>query len=78
MKRLGRPWSSTLPICSTVDALSGCYPGDAVVALRHLKVSPLIFRDQSIAADADLLPMLDSAVNAITLHADRGGKTSPH
>ena len=74
MKRSARPWSGTLPSCSTVDALSGCYPGDAVVALRRsqawipvatvvgtLEVSLLIFRDQSIEAGVDLLPVLDSA-----------------
>ena len=62
MGRSARPWTSRLPSCSTVDALSGCYPGDALVALRHLKISTLIFRDQSIAAGADLLPVLDSHV----------------
>ena len=74
MRRSARPLSGTLPNFLIFDALSGCYPGDAVVALRRfqawsqvatfvgtLEVSPLIFRDQSIEAGADLLPVLDSA-----------------
>ena len=35
------------------------------VAIKHrigkLEISPIVFRDQSIAAGADLLPVLDSA-----------------
>ena len=49
-----------------------------MVALRHLKVSPLIFRDQSIEAVADLLLVLDRQVNAIPPYADIGGKIAPH